>query len=256
MNETPVDEPILSVRGLFKSYGGHEVLRGIDLDLGSGECLVILGGSGSGKSVLLRQLNGLESPDRGQVLFRGRDLAPLLERELFPIRRKIAMLFQSGALFDSMTVAENIAFPLREHTDLSDDEIGETVRRKLDMVRLGDIERKLPADLSGGMRKRVALARSLALDPEIMLYDEPTTGLDPRTSATIALLVERTGEEAGVSSIVVTHDLPLARAVGDRVAFLHRGRFRFFGDWDAADASDDPELRPFLDGTPEVTDVL
>lgn len=249
------DEPILEVEDLHKSYDDHDVLFGIDFELQDGECLVILGGSGSGKSVLLRQLNGLETPDRGHVRFHGRDLGPLTERELFAVRRHIGMLFQGGALFDSMTVADNVAFPLREHTDLSEDEIAEKIRERLEMVQLDGIQEKLPADLSGGMKKRVALARSLALDPEVMLWDEPTTGLDPRTSATIAQLVLRTGDHLGIASVVVTHDLSLARTVGDRVAFLHRGSFRFLGTWDDADRSDDEHLRPFLDGIPEVNDA-
>lgn len=244
-------DPLFTVEGLEVSYGDKEVLRGLDFEVHRGECLVILGGSGSGKSVTLRQLNGLEHPDAGRVVFDGVDLAERSEVELFPLRRRIAMLFQSGALFDSMSVRENIAFPLEQHTDLSPEEIDRRVADRLSMVRLPGIEDKMPADLSGGMKKRVALARSLALDPEVVLFDEPTTGLDPRTSATIASLIRRIQSRLGMTSVVVTHDLPLARFVGDRVAFLCAGKFRFLGDWEEADASDDEELAAFLAGREE-----
>ncbi|MEM7050425.1 MAG: ABC transporter ATP-binding protein [Acidobacteriota bacterium] len=242
---------LFSIRGLGKSYGDKQVLADLDFDVFAGECLVILGGSGSGKSVTLRQLNGLERPSAGRVEFDGIEISNLSEAQLFPIRRRIAMLFQSGALFDSMNVADNIAFPLREHTDLDEAAIAERVAERLARVRLAGIEERMPADLSGGMRKRVALARSLALDPEVVLFDEPTTGLDPRTSATIASLIRSTQEELGVTSVVVTHDLPLARTVGDRLAFLDHGRFRFIGTWEEADQLDDPRVVDFLAGREE-----
>ncbi len=241
-------EPLYIVRGLTKSYGAKEVLRGVDFDVERGECLVILGGSGSGKSVTLRQLNGLERPEGGSVMFDGVDLCTLSEKELFPLRRRIGMLFQGGALFDSMDVAENVGYALAEHTGLDVDAVRARVAELLAMVHLSGIEDKMPADLSGGMKKRVALARSLALEPEVVLFDEPTTGLDPRTAATIASLMRSTQERLGVTAVVVTHDLALARRVGDRIAFLHDGRFRFFGTWAEADADDDPELAGFLAG--------
>lgn len=249
-------EALIEVRGLERSYGAKVVLTGVDFDLYRGECLVILGRSGSGKSVALRHLNGLETPDAGSVVFDGVDLSRLSERELFPVRRRIAMLFQSGALFDSLTVFENVAFPLRAHTDLDEAGIAATVAEKLAMVKLAGIESKPPSALSGGMRKRVALARSLALDPQVMLYDEPTTGLDPVTSAAVGQLLRRTQERLGVSSVVVTHDLPLARRVGDRVAFLHEGRFRFLGTWGEAEASTDEVFHGFLNGKAEVDDAI
>ncbi|MEM6794522.1 MAG: ABC transporter ATP-binding protein [Acidobacteriota bacterium] len=246
--------PLLSVRELTKSFGDFEVLRGVTFDLRRGESLVILGRSGTGKSVTLKLLNGLDAADSGSIRFDGVELTELAERELYPHRRRMAMLFQSGALFDSLDVFDNVAFPLREHTDLMPDEIAEVVRRKLDLVRLSGVEEKMPSDLSGGMKKRVALARSLALDPELVLYDEPTTGLDPVTSAVIAELIERGSEELQASAIVVTHDLPLARSVGDRVAFLYRGRFRFLGTWRQAEQSDDRLFTGFLDGRPDFDD--
>ena len=248
-------EALFQVRGLTKSYNGRTVLDHLDFDVLRGECLVILGRSGSGKSVTLRQLNGLERPEAGSIVFNGTDLCTLKERELFPLRRRIAMLFQSGALFDSMNVLDNVAFPLREHTDLSETEIRETVQHKLSLVKLRDVEAKMPSELSGGMRKRVALARSLALDPEVMLFDEPTTGLDPMTAATIGTLINSIQKELGVTSVVVTHDIPLARKVGDRLAFLAEGKFAFLGGWDEADRHQNQEFADFLAGREEDIDA-
>lgn len=244
----PESPSIYEVRGLTKRYGGRTVLDQVDFDVRRGECLVIMGRSGTGKSVTLRQLDGLEPADAGQVLFDGHDLVQMEEREIFPLRRRIAMLFQSGALFDSMDVFENVAFPLREHAALGEDEIAQKVAEKLAMVGLPGVERKMPSALSGGMRKRAALARSLALDPEVVLFDEPTTGLDPITSATIGRLIRTTQRELRVTAVVVTHDLALARHVGDRMIFLSGGKLRFVGTWEEADASDDPRLAHFLAG--------
>ena len=246
-------ETLYQIRGLTKRYGNKLVLDKLDFDIRRGECFVILGRSGTGKSVMLRQLNGLEKPEAGSVTFDGTDLTRLEERELFPIRRRIAMLFQSGALFDSMNVLENVAFPLREHKkrEMGEREIAETVRHKLALVGLKDVERKMPSDLSGGMKKRVALARSLALDPEVVLFDEPTTGLDPITSATIGKLINSIQKELGVTAVVVTHDISLARRVGDRIALLADGSFCFVGDWREAGQSKDPRLADFLAGREE-----
>lgn len=244
-------EALFEIRGLSKTYGKKLVLDQLDFDIHKGECFVIMGRSGMGKSVTLRQLNGLEKPEAGTVMFDGANITALEERDLFPLRRRIAMLFQGGALFDSMNIFDNVAFPLREHTKHSENEIRETVRHKLALVNLKDVERKMPPDLSGGMRKRAALARSLALDPEVMLFDEPTTGLDPITSATIGKLINSIQKELGVTSVVVTHDIPLARRVGDRIALLADGKFRFIGDWREAEGSDDPELANFLAGREE-----
>jgi phospholipid/cholesterol/gamma-HCH transport system ATP-binding protein len=246
-----VPEALYQIRGLTKRYGTKTVLDDLSFDIHRGECLVILGRSGSGKSVTLRQLNGLEKPEAGTVTFDGTDLTRLEERELYPFRRRIAMLFQSGALFDSMNVFDNVAFPLREHSGKAETEIAETVRHKLAQVGLKDVESKMPSELSGGMKKRAALARSLALDPEVMLFDEPTTGLDPITSATIGKLISSIQKQIGVTAVVVTHDISLARRVGDRIALLVDGKLAFLGDWPAAESSTDPRLADFLAGREE-----
>jgi phospholipid/cholesterol/gamma-HCH transport system ATP-binding protein len=248
------DEALFAVRGLTRRYGDLVVLDGLDFEVRRGECLVILGRSGSGKSVTLRQLNGLEQPDSGSVVFDGLEITRLSERELLPVRRRVAMLFQGGALFDSMDVFENVAFPLREHTGLDEAALRSKVAEKLHLVRLEGMEAKVPASLSGGMKKRVALARSLALDPEAVLFDEPTTGLDPMTGATIANLILRT-RAMGVTCVVVTHDLALARRVADRVAFLHGGRFLFLGTWEEAERCPDPTFQDFLAGNEEASHV-
>ncbi len=249
-------ETLYEIRGLTKRYGDRTVLDDLDFDILKGECLVILGRSGTGKSVTLRQLNGLEKPEAGSVVFDGTDLAQLGEAELYPARRRIAMLFQSGALFDSMDVFDNVAFPLREHTRRSEAEIADRVHQVLGQVGLRDIDHKSPSDLSGGMRKRVALARSLVLDPEVLLFDEPTTGLDPITSATIGKLINSVREATGVTSVVVTHDIPLARRVGDRIALLVDGKLAFLGTWPEAEQSDDERLGDFLAGREEREEEL
>ena len=241
-------EALYAVRGLCRRFGDRAVLDNLSFDVMRGECLVVLGRSGSGKSLTLRQLNGLDEAEAGAVWFEGTDLVQLTERQLYPLRRRIAMLFQSAALFDSIDVLENVAFPLREHNRLSEEEIRERVAGALAWVGLSGIEDRMPAALSGGMKKRVALARSLVLKPEVVLFDEPTAGLDPVTSATICSLIRSTQGEFGTTSVVVTHDLRLARFVGDRVALLDGGRFRFIGTWEQAERSTDSALRAFLEG--------
>jgi phospholipid/cholesterol/gamma-HCH transport system ATP-binding protein len=239
-------EPFVEFHDVFKAYGTKQVLRGANLQVFRGEVLVILGGSGTGKSVTLRHMLGLEAPDSGRVLVEEEDVTDLPEEELYRIRKKFGMLFQSGALFDSMTVFENVAFPLREHTDMSEEEIARNVREKLELVNLPGTEHLMPVDLSGGMRKRVGLARSIVLDPKVILYDEPTTGLDPITSQTINDLIVDLQTKLSVTSVVVTHDIHSAFSVGDRVAFLHQGVFEWVGSMDDARDSDHPRLREFL----------
>jgi len=247
----PGESPIFDVSGLTQAYDGKSVLAGIDFRLGRRECLTILGRSGVGKSVTLRLLIGLEVPLGGSILFDGREILGLSERQLMPMRRRVAMLFQGSALFDSMNVFDNLAFPLREHRTAPESELPARVRELLAAVGLEGIEELMPADLSGGMRKRVALARALAIEPEVLLFDEPTTGLDPMSSASIARLIRETRLRTGCATLVVTHDIVLARAVSDRIAFLHGGRFRFLGTFDEADRSPDPLLAAFLAGREE-----
>ncbi|MGZ8867033.1 MAG: ABC transporter ATP-binding protein [Thermoanaerobaculia bacterium] len=233
-------------RGVKKSYGPKNVLRGVDLQVYRGEVLVILGGSGTGKSVALRHILGLEAPDEGRVLIEEEDITDLPEEELYRVRKKFGMLFQSGALFDSMTVFENIAFPLREHTDMAEEEIARAVREKLELVDLPRTEQLMPVDLSGGMRKRVGLARSIVLNPKMILYDEPTTGLDPITAQKINELIIDLQSKLNVTSVVVTHDIQSAFSVGDRIAFLNQGVFEWTGTMEAARDADHPQLREFL----------
>jgi phospholipid/cholesterol/gamma-HCH transport system ATP-binding protein len=239
-------EPFVEFQDLYKSYGPKQVLCGASVKVYRGEVLVILGGSGTGKSVTLRHMLGLEAPDAGRVIVEEEDITDLPEEELYRVRKKFGMLFQSGALFDSMTVFENVAFPLREHTEMSEDEVTRAVREKLELVNLPKSEHLMPVDLSGGMRKRVGLARSIVLDPKVILYDEPTTGLDPITAQTINELIVDLQAKLNVTSVVVTHDIHSAFSVGDRIAFLHQGVFEWVGSMDEARDADHPRLRDFL----------
>ncbi len=245
-----MSESFIRYVDLYKAFDGHVVLRGLRLEVARGETVVVLGGSGSGKSVLLRHTTGLHRPDQGEVWVDGTEITDLREEEdaLLEVRKKVGMLFQAGALFDSMTVYENVSFALHEHTDWPEERIGERVREVLDLVELEDVEDLMPADLSGGMRKRVALARAIALAPQAILYDEPTTGLDPIIAASINRLIRSLQQRLGVTSIVVTHDIRSAFTVGDRIAFLHDGVIRFHGTVAEAKVSPEPLLRKFLEG--------
>ncbi len=240
-------QPFISMRGVEKSFGDKRVLRGVDLEVMEGETMVVLGGSGAGKSVLLRHLNGLERPDRGEVWVDSKRLNAMSEDELSPIRREVAMVFQLGALFDSLTVFGNVSYPIREHGEHDEDRIRRRVHEVLEMVELKDAEQLYPAELSGGMKKRVALARALALEPKAVLYDEPTTGLDPIATHTINLMIRSLQTRLGFTSVVVTHDLKSAFKVGDRFALLDQGRIRFSGTADEVRSADDELMKQFVE---------
>ena len=243
-----MDQPFIRYVDLHKAFGDNQVLRGVDLGIPRGETVVVLGGSGSGKTVLLRHAIGLDQPDAGSVWVDDEDITGLSEEQMIEPRKKVGMLFQAGALFDSMNVMDNVAFSLREHTDWSQERIKERVAEVLRLVELEGVDRLMPADLSGGMRKRVALARAIALAPRALLYDEPTTGLDPITANTINQLIRSLQERLGVTSIVVTHDIQSAFTVADRIAFLYDGRILFQGTVEEAKRADEPRLQRFLQG--------
>lgn len=239
---------MIRVRQLHKTLGSQDVLRGIDLEVAKGETCVILGRSGCGKSVLLKHFVGLLQPTSGEVLVDGEDIARLPERELGRIRKKVGILFQSGALFDSMNVAENIAFPLREGGLRDPAVIEEKVAEALEMVDLAGEQEKMPENLSGGMRKRVGLARTIVSRPACILFDEPTTGLDPIASDSINHLIRRLQKRLSVTSVVVTHDMKTAYHTADRIAYLHEGRIYFLGSADQLRLSGDPVLQDFIEG--------
>ncbi|MBL0926311.1 MAG: ABC transporter ATP-binding protein [Phycisphaerales bacterium] len=247
----PAEGPIASLRGLHKRFGAQKVLDGVSLDFATGRTTVVLGPSGSGKSVLLRHIVGLLRPDRGEVLFRGRRIDNLRERELFAVRREIGFLFQLSALFDSMTIRENLEFPLTEHTDLGPESRRQRVAEALRTVDLEGAMDKVPSQLSGGQQKRVALARAIILRPALILYDEPTTGLDPIRADGINQLIVKLQRELGVTSIVVTHDLVSAQAVSDRVIMLYEGKIIADGPLPAVRRSGDPHVQNFLRGVYE-----
>ena len=242
-----MSDPVVELRAVSKAFGEKVVLDAVDLAVARGEVLVILGGSGSGKSVTLRHMNGLTQPDAGSVFVDGVEVSHLAEEELGEVRRKVGMLFQMGALFDSMTVFENVAFALWEHTQMTGEEIAARVTEVLGFVDLGpDVLPLLPSSLSGGMKKRVSLARTIALKPDVLLYDEPTPGLDPVTAMTINRLIVDLNSRLATTSVVVTHDIASALFVADRIAFLEKGRFAFVGTPGEARSSDVAALRAFL----------
>ncbi|MEY2546748.1 MAG: phospholipid/cholesterol/gamma-HCH transport system ATP-binding protein [Verrucomicrobiota bacterium] len=239
---------MISVRGLTKRIGAQEILRGVDLDVARGETLAIIGRSGGGKSVLLKHLIGLMQPNEGEIWIEGQNITKMSERQLGDIRQKIGILFQGAALFDSMTVAENIAFPLREAGQRDLKILREKVREMLDVVELEGQEEKMPVNLSGGMKKRVGLARSIIRRPKCVLYDEPTSGLDPVVSDSINKLIRRLQERFGMTSIVVTHDMKSAFDVGNHIAYLHDGQIYFYGTPNELQQTTDPILQDFMHG--------
>ncbi len=240
--------PMIAVRGLKKRIGAQEILRGVDITVGTGETLVIIGRSGGGKSVLLKNLIGLMQPNEGEIWIDGQNIIGLGERQLASIRRKVGILFQGGALFDSMTVEENIAFPLREAGERNQQVIAQKIAEMLEVIELEGQQKKMPVNLSGGMKKRVGLARAIINKPSCILYDEPTAGLDPVVSDSINRLIRRLQERYHVTSVVVTHDMKSAFHIGDHIAYLHEGRIYFYGTPAEIQASPDPLIQDFLIG--------
>ena len=235
-------------RDVWKSFGTKRIFEGLDLEVRKGETLTIIGGSGTGKSVMLKCLIGLLYPDRGHIWFEGGDVTTFGEKQIRDVRKRVAMVFQGAALFDSLTVAENIAYPLREHLkELTEDEIAARVAKNLKMVNLPGIEAMRPSDLSGGMRKRVGLARAIAIEPEVILYDEPTTGLDPISTRVIDELIISMKQQLGCTSIVVTHDMDSAFRVSDRMAMLAKRKIVASGTVKEMQASTNPDVRAFFD---------
>jgi phospholipid/cholesterol/gamma-HCH transport system ATP-binding protein len=244
-------KPVISLRDLRVSYGEREILHGINFDVMAGETLVILGGSGSGKSTLLRTLVGLEKPSSGEIWINGQDIAAISDEELYEIRKRTGMSFQGSALFGSMTVGENVALPLREHTQLEDSTIEIMLRLKLEQVGLAGFEYHMPSQLSGGMKKRAAVARALAMDPEILFFDEPSAGLDPIIAAGIDQLILELKKAFRMTIIVVTHELASAFLIADRMVLIDKGNVVAIGTTQEMRASTQPRVRQFLDRVPE-----
>lgn len=247
---------MIEVRDLKKSFGSNTVLDGVSFRIEKGESVVIIGRSGGGKSVLLKHLIGLLQPDAGQVLIEGENIVPMNERELLRVRHKFGMLFQGAALFDSMTVAENVGFAFRQDRSLPESEVRAKVANVLEMVDLPGTEEKKPSELSGGMRKRVGLARAIIYKPEIVLYDEPTTGLDPIVSDSIDKLMLRVRDRLDVTSVVVTHDMRSARRVGQRILMLHDKKIHATGTPEEIFNSQDPIVRRFIEGVSDDRQTL
>ena len=243
---------MIQLVNIHKAFGEKQVLTGFTLDVAEGETMVIIGYSGSGKSVAIKHIVGLLEPDEGTVFVDGLEIPKLKRRELYDLRARIGYVFQFAALFDSLTIGENVAMGLRKQGKLSERQIQERVYEVLDLVDLPNVQGEFPAELSGGMRKRVGLARAIALRPKYLLYDEPTTGLDPVTAAVIDELMIRTREKLGVTSIVITHDMKSAYRVGDRIAMLYEGKVRQVGDVETIRNSRDPVVRQFVEGRADV----
>ncbi len=244
-------ESLISIEGLRKSFGTAKVLRGASLSVSSGESMVVIGGSGTGKSVLIKHVIGLLRPDEGKVIVKGAVISELDRSGLNELRRSMGMLFQQAALFDSMTVGDNIAFELRHHTSMGAEEVADRVQEMLTMVGLSGAQDKWPADLSGGMKKRAGLARALALGPEIILYDEPTTGLDPILADQINSLIRDLQKRLDVTSITITHDMTSAYKIADRIAMLHKGRIEEVGTPGEIQDSSNPIVQQFIHGRAE-----
>ena len=238
--------PMIDVQDLYKSFNGFPVLKGISLQMAEGTTTVVLGGSGSGKTVLMKHIMGLFKPDQGRVMVDGQDISTMSRQELSTFRERMGMVFQSAALFDSMTVGDNVAFPLREHGTLGESEIAEKVKKTLAVVDLHDVEGKYPAELSGGMRKRVGLARAIIRDPKIVLYDEPTTGLDPLTTESVDEMIMHARERLKVTSVVISHDIGSAFHIADRIAVINEGRIVEEGAPAQVRKSQEPFTRQFL----------
>lgn len=249
------DEVIIELRGVSKRFGALVVLDRLDLSLRRGQTTVVIGESGTGKSVLLKHIVGLLRPDNGEVYFHAQRIDPLRESELVDVRRRFGFLFQMGALFDSMTVGQNVAFPVVEHGNGTARDHDELVRQKLRLVGLDGLQHRRPGELSGGQRKRVALARAIALDPEVVLYDEPTTGLDPVRADVINELIIKLKRELNVTGVVVTHDMTSAYKVADRIVMLQQGKIIADGTPDWYRRSDDPRVRRFVDGRANEADL-
>ncbi|MBI5875913.1 MAG: ABC transporter ATP-binding protein [Deltaproteobacteria bacterium] len=242
---------MIKIIDLKKSFNSKKVLDGANLEIEKGKITVIIGRSGEGKSVLIKHIIGLLKPDSGEILLDGQDITKMTERELNEVHRRFGMLFQGAALFDSMTVGENVAFPLREHTEMPEIDLKNVIKEKLRLVGLKNVEDMMPADLSGGMKKRVGLARAIAMDPEIVLFDEPTTGLDPVMSDNVATLILDTQRNLKTTYIVITHDIPLTYKIADKIAMLHEGRIVEQGDVGYMKGCPNPILRQFLEGRAE-----
>ena len=246
-----IEENLIEVHDVHKSFGNNHVLRGIDLNVKHGESMVVIGGSGSGKSVLIKCIIGILKPEQGKIYVAGQEIVSLKEKCLYETRKKFGMLFQAGALFDSMKVWENVGFALLQHTNLSKEEVKKTAMEKLNLLGLYHIEDLMPSELSGGMRKRVGLARAIAIEPEILLYDEPTTGLDPIRADSINELIVEMREKIKVTSITITHDMVSAYKIGDRIAMLYQGKITEVGTPDEIKNSTNAIVQQFIQGKAE-----
>lgn len=244
-------EVVIEVKDLVKSFGGRRVLNKVNLKVYRGEIMVIMGGSGCGKSTLLRHIIGSYQPDSGNVFIKGKDITQLPESEFDKIRKRIGMVFQNAALFDSMNVEDNILLPLREHTQLNEDIMRIMIKMKLELVGLRGFEGLMPSQLSGGMRKRVGLARAIALDPEIIFYDEPTAGLDPIVAGVVDKLIVDLSKKLQITSVVVTHDMKSVFSIADKIAMLYDGKVIAEGTSDEIKNSDDACVQQFINGSPE-----